>query len=210
MSRQKSLSEKVLGFNWEDHLPHRIDEHEQIELSSFDQAMEFHRENYARVFTLEGQEMPFLEDPFTEFKQKYYREVGDFMVFRRDSKVIGVYTGTLIDWSTYYHRNLYFLSEFQSQGRGTKIQDFVHQILRNFGVVKTEADISPSNLAQVKMLNRAEYNIAGVNYSERWGVLVRFCKFLNPRNEKAFLDRFCYGVKPQLRSSENPPFEKGG
>ncbi|HEX5035317.1 MAG TPA: GNAT family N-acetyltransferase, partial [bacterium] len=190
------------GFDWEDYLPHRIDDHEQIELSSFEETFKFHRENYAKVFELEGQAMPFLEDAFTPAKQAYYRQVADFLVFRRDSKIIAAYAGSLGDWSSYYHRNFYVLPEFQSQGRATKVQNFVHRVLGPLGVDRAEADVSPSNLAQINMVNRAGFNAVGMYSSERWGTLIRFCKFLNPKNQKAFLDRYCYGVKPQLQSSE--------
>jgi len=105
----------------------------------------------------------------------------------------------LTERSQFRVRNCSILPAFQGGGRYQSLLRHLISVLGENGIDRIEGDVAPSNLGHIHVLNKLKFNITGFNLSERWGALVHFTHFTNPKPEKVFLDQFCDGVKPQLQ-----------
>ncbi len=144
---------------------------------------------------------PFFEEEFTAAKQRYYQEMADCFMFYKGELCYAVFIGTPTDWSSYYLRYAAFIKDFRNGGRFQQlVSHFIH-ILKANSVVRIETDIAPSNLANIHLFNKLQFNITGITLSERWGALVHFTKILDLTAEKVFLDQFCVGTRPQTEAS---------
>jgi hypothetical protein len=195
-----SLSERIYGFSWSNYFPLKLNEDEDVVIVEFKKAIEFIKENHNQIFDENLWGNPFFKAENNESKQKYYELISDCFLFLKNQKPYALIIGTLTDWSSYYLRYGAFLKEFQGGGR---VQSFLNHIiltLKNNSISRVETDISPANLVNLHVFNKLQFNISGINLSERWGSIIHMTKFLNLDAERVFLDQFCAGVRPQLEN----------
>lgn len=68
----------------------------------------------------------------------------------------------------------------------------ISEVLVAHDVARIEGEVSPTNSENIYILNKLGFVIRGNVASERWGNVIQFVKYLNPKNEKVFTDQFCF------------------
>ncbi len=195
------LSTRIWGIDWEQHFPVLTANGYSLELSDFDTVAHFLKEHYREIFQADLDEGSFLHSEMNAAKGRFYREAADFIVFKKNGSIVGTFVGNPSDWSSYYLRNIAILPEHQGKKIHQTFLDHFIALISSY-VDRVEAEVSPSNLAQVHTLNKEGFNIVGLQLSERWGSNVRMTKFVNRNHQKVFLSQFCTGVKPQLAQQQ--------
>jgi hypothetical protein len=193
-----SFSEKIYALNWHKHFPLQLTENEDVRIVSFSDAFNFIKENHTNIFAEDLWGNPFFNEDNPTAKKRYYEEMSDCFLFFKEQKPYAVIIGTVCDWSTYYLRYGAFLKDFQGGGRVQTFLNHIILVLQNNSVIRVETDIAPSNLINLHIFNKLQFNMTGLNISDRWGALIHMTKFLNAKAEQIFLDQFCVGIRPQL------------
>lgn len=199
---KKSFSSRIYGIDWSKYFPLKIADDEEIRMVDYTTAMNFVKENHAEIFELEQWGNPFFKEELTAAKQCYYEEVADCFLFYKGDLCYGLHIGNPIDWASYYIRYSALKKEFRNQGRSQAFTNYLINTLRENSIARIEIDIAPSNLPNIHIHNKLQFNINGITLSERWGALLHFTKILNPAGEKVFLDRFCVGNRPQIEDQQ--------
>jgi hypothetical protein len=193
------LSEQLWGIDWASELPLELTtDGVRVEFTSYDGTREFIERNYAEIFE-EDAMTAFSSGEVTNAKVRYYTLVGDFFAFKQDNEIVGLLVGTAVDWSTYYIRSSAMKKAYQGRALIQRFLPWVFARLERAGVERIEADAAPSNMTSVYWLTRQRFNVTGTLFSERWGALTRFTKFLSERREATFLEQFCTGVQYQKK-----------
>ncbi|MEO5970211.1 MAG: GNAT family N-acetyltransferase [Bdellovibrionia bacterium] len=192
LTRRTSLLTKLFKVEWDKHFPFNIPDCDcTIAYIGPELAFQFIRESYGEIFELELWKNPFLAEQQTEAKLQYYRECGDFFMIYKKSQPIGIFIGTLTDWSSYYFRSAAVLPQHQGNGAIARLLPYLTKILTDSGIARIESDASVSNFTSIQILLRARFKVTGMQLSERWGALLHFTKFLSPSSEKIFVGQFC-------------------
>ncbi len=199
-----TLTEKVSGKTWADHFPMAVDglPDDQVDRISFERAFEFLNMHYQDLHQLES-DGPFPIGDFTPARVRYYSHMGDCFGFFHRGELVGVFIGTISDWSTYYLRTCSILRKFQGAGRFRSFLEHLIQSLKEMGFDRVEGEVSPANLGEVHLFNKLGFNISGVSLTDRWGAVIRFTMFLSDQAGKVFLGQFCAGIKPQLNKASS-------
>lgn len=192
-----TLSEYIFDLRWASHFPLSFAGNETVELVDFLTAQNFILQHSEEVFEVERWGHRFFVENNTPSKVRYYEKIADHFLFKINGQAIGLVVGTLIDGHSYYLRYGMILKSFQNSGRIQKFVAHIMTILKRHGLHRLETDISPSNLINIHVFNKLEFNISGLGLSERWGSLVHFTKILNEDAENIFLEQFCTGPRPQ-------------
>jgi len=193
-----SLAEKIYGISWADHFPCRL-EGADIEVVVGDYALvsEFLRENHQAIYGASASEKFFENPALAGQKAPYYGTVGDFFLFLHGEKMVGFFTGTLIDWSSYYFRHCSILPAYQGQKIYQKfLVKLIAVLAQTQRVERVEGDVAPANYPHIHILNKLQFTITGFNCTDRWGTLVHFTKFLVTERQRLFSANFCYGDQP--------------
>lgn len=196
-SGDSKLSEFIFDLNWGNYFPYTLSENERIELVNARTAQQFILDHQAETFEVEHWGERFFNEGPSMAKRRYYEKVGDNFLFINKGKPIGLVIGTLIDGTSYYLRYGMILKEFQSNGRIQNFVSYILKVLTDHQVNRVETDIAPSNLVNIHLFNKLQFNMTGLSLSERWGALIHFTKILNVSAENVFLDQFCAGTRPQ-------------
>jgi GNAT superfamily N-acetyltransferase len=196
-----SLSNRLWGIDWSEHLPQALPGSVVVEASSFDRALPFIQAHYAEIFQ-ERADGPFATR-LSGRKERYYQIAGDFFEFVDGEKTVGLLLGTPVDWSTYYIRSAAVLPAYQGKKIIQRFFPAMFEVLRAAGVERVEADTSPSNMATLHLLTRLRFNPTGTVLSDRWGAMVHFTRFLDEESEGVFLRQFCAGVEYQQREKDS-------
>jgi hypothetical protein len=193
------LSQRIYDIHWEDYFPWKFEGHEAraADPELCYAFIQLHREEFKLLAAGDG----FFDEMSNPRRQKYYEVAGDFFSYYVDNKMVGFFIGTPVDWSTYYIRFVWILSEHRKKGFYQNFLGYLLAILSRHGIARTQIDIAPSNLAHMHILNKLKFNTTGFSLSERWGALVHLTRFLDVESAEVFLNRYCVGVKPQLDST---------
>lgn len=195
-----SFSRKILRIDWNRHFPYSLRQPGcVVELSHFESCSQFIEKNHSRVYEQNLWGTSFPNEKIGDSKLRYYQEVGDFFQFQVRGECVGVFIGTVTDWSSYYLRYCAILPEHQGQGFFQEMVKHLLATLELYGVQRVEGDVSPSNLVNIHIFNKLQFNVTGLRLTDRWGAMIHFCKFLNRSPENLFLDQFCSGTRPQLK-----------
>lgn len=193
-ARAATLSQRILGLDWGEHLPLRIDD-VWVESASFEEALPFIEAHYGRIFG--DQQARFLADPMTPAKRRFCDEMdvltlrADGLAERASGDLIGLLIGHPLDWSSYYMRSVAILPAYRKRHLLTRLVAWTEAPLRAAGVERIEGDCSPANAPMMKMLVGLGYLATGTTSSERWGAMVHFAKFLRDEAEEVFTRQFC-------------------
>jgi GNAT superfamily N-acetyltransferase len=199
-SRRTSLLTKLFKVKWNQHFPLNVENCGcTIEYIEPELAFQFIRQSYDEIFELELWKDPLLAEQQTDEKLQYYKECGDFFMIYKDSKAIGIFIGTLTDWSSYYFRSAAVLPQYQGNGAIGRLLPYLTKILTDSGIARIESDASVSNFTSIQILLRARFKVTGMQLSERWGALLHFTKFLSPSSEKIFMGQFCQDTNSEIR-----------
>ena len=181
-----SLSERLWKISWETELPEEIDGI-SIEIGSFEDAYPFVAEHWQPIFG-DGAER-FLVEELTEAKRRFWEEM-DVFVFRADGRIAGIAAGHPTDWSTYYMRTLALLPEYRERRFATAFSEEMKRVLRAAGVTRLEAECSVANVAMHRLFVSQGFLVGSMLASERWGVMLRFTKYLDEEAESVFRRQF--------------------
>lgn len=185
-----TMSKRIWGFDWADHLPWQVDA-VSVEVGSFAlDALPFIESHYSRIFGGADATQRFLSDPMTDAKRRFGDEM-DVLLFRAERMTIGLLIGHPLDWSTYYMRSVAILPEYRDRRLLTRIMEQTCEPLRAAGVERIEGDCSPANLPMMRMLTGLGFLVTAAANSERWGAMVRSTKFLREDAEDVFARQFC-------------------
>lgn len=159
----------------------------QMVTGTFADAAAFIKDHFASIFPAEPNR--FFEEKLTPAKVRFYED-SDTFLFRKHGRVVGIVIGNPIDWSTYYVRTMAVLPEARGNGILLDFETFLTDALRAVGVDRVEAETAPSNIPMnLGLVQRGWMVTASVN-SDRWGLLLRYTKFLTAESERCFRQQF--------------------
>ena len=185
------FSKDLLEISWESYFPLKFSDSDFVDWIDFHTVEAFIQEHYHEIFSTSV----FSSGAFTSSKRKYYEIAGDFFGFFVHSKLVGIFVGTPIDWSSYFFRNAALLSPYRGGQRYTRLLQHLSSILMAHGIERFEGVVSPTNTRHIEILSRLDFTITGVTLSERWGSLVHLTRFLNKTNAALFVNQFCTTLK---------------
>lgn len=199
-----NASLRLLGLDWSATLPLDLDGI-SFDLGAFEgDAMPFMASHYGEIFgTSDPSAARFLAEPMTPAKIRYGAEM-DVFVFRDAGRPVGLVISHPTDWSTYYVRTAAVLRDYRRRHLVVRYLDHIVEHLRRVGVARIETDVSPTNGPMVQFHLEQGFIVSSTSTSERWGVTLRFTKFLRDEAEQVFVRQFCaMAVKPQTHQPPN-------
>ncbi len=202
-----TLSFRLWALDWGRHLPESVDGI-VVDVGSYSRDVEpFIAEHYPSIFEDPFVEQRFLAEKMTDAKRRFLREMDPF-VFRDCGRVVGVVLGHPLDWSTYYWRSIAILNEYRGRGLLTSFMGQCNSVLRGESVGRLEIECSPANIPMMNVLLKLGYVVTSTSPSDRWGVLVRWTKFLNAEANGVFLRQYCVvpgqGAPPRHKEGRTP------
>ena len=174
--------------DWREVLPWHFED-ARVDVATSDEAQTFMRQHYGDIFGAAEFDGRFLANPMTEAKRRFYDEM-DCFAFRVGGAMVGVFVANPSDWSTYYARSTALLPEFRERQIVSRFMRNMEAPLRSVGVERIEAEASPLNMASVRMLTALGYVVTGSSTSERWGVLLRYSKFVSEDAQDVFARQY--------------------
>jgi RimJ/RimL family protein N-acetyltransferase len=193
--RFSPLSEAAFGLRPNSLLSIKLPQDIDLKIIGADHALSFYSQHASTIYGLDrsSKPNPFLAFEPIERKINYYALCGDFYGFFSEGRLVGVFAGNTVDWSSYYFRNCSILPRFQGLGIYSAFLKGLITILHGVGVARITGDVAASNLGHVHVLNRLGFRVTGVNLSERWGALTQFTLILASDAQSVFDQQFCYG-----------------
>jgi hypothetical protein len=144
--------------------------------------------NYKRMFGADA-EGRFLLEEMTEAKLRFC-QVMDVFLLKLKEETIGVALANPTDWSSYYVRMLAILPEHRAKRVGCDFTGMLAEVLPKYGVARWEADTSAANKGSVRLCTTSGMIVTSTSNSERWGMSLRFTKFLQKEAEEIFTRQF--------------------
>lgn len=184
--RQESLSQRLFAIDWSAASPWTFDD-VVAEAVTFDEASPFISEHYASLF--EADASTFFVESMSPAKLRFAREM-DYFAFKARGKIVGLHVAHPTDWSTYYLRSASILPEYRRLALLPRLQEQLERVLGDAGVRRVEAETSPANVPMVKMLTSLGFMVTGQSCSERWGLVLRWTKHLDPEARRSFMDHY--------------------
>ncbi len=187
------LTEAAFGLSAADlssiDLPHNI----ELRVIGATEAFDFYTMHAAEIYQLGAVASPFLAFEPVERKARFYALCGDFYGFFSADRLVGIFAGNTVDWSSYYFRNCSILPRYQGLGIYSAFLSGLITVLRKVGVSRITGDVAASNFGHVHVLNRLGFRITGVNLTERWGAMTQFTLLLDGTSRRIFDQQFCHG-----------------
>jgi hypothetical protein len=194
-----SPAETIWGLDFSEYFPAQITGTIYAEKVSYEVGSELIAKYFPEIYHLDQKSNFSIDSSQTEgggaslklSKQKYYEMFADYFVFRDKKGVFaGLGVGTLLDWSSYYFRNMVVVPSFRGKGLYENFFELLCSILKKHHVKRIEGDISPTNRHHLHILNKMGYLVSGMNLTDRWGPLVHVTKFLDAKDEENFGKNF--------------------
>lgn len=198
-----SASARLWGMDWSKVVPREVDEEVSLELGTTEEALAFIEAHYPEIF--EGAYANFHVEKMTPAKRRFFEEMDAFL-FRLGERAVGLVLAHPTDWSTYYIRTFTVLPEARHRGFTAAFGEAVYGPLVAAGVERMESDTSPANVASIRVFLGEGFVVTSTLSSERWGMMLRFTKFLSREAGAVFRRQFI--TAPE--SGRNPKPERGG
>lgn len=196
------LSRRLWSLDWRTELPWQL-EGGRAEFATPHGTLPFMMEHYPTIFAQGDLAGRFLPSPMTEAKSRFFAEM-DYFVFDVEGATAGVFMAHPTDWTTYYLRSTAILPQYRERHMLTSFFEKLDAPLRAAGVERIETDCSPANVPIVRMLSAQRYVVTGTFNSERWGLLLRYTKFLSPDARAAFTRQYTAMPFSQRRVTSQP------
>ncbi|HVJ91899.1 MAG TPA: GNAT family N-acetyltransferase [Labilithrix sp.] len=193
------MSKRLWDLEWSEHLPWTIDG-VSVEQGTSEDALAFIEAHYAGIFGVQSER--FVLEKMTEAKRRFWAEM-DIFLFRLGGKTVGLSAGHPSDWSTYYIRTLALLPAARERRFATDFTDALGNTLAKVGVVRVDAECSPTNTPIMRLLLRLGYLVTATTNSDRWGALVRLTKFFGDDAANAFRRQYIYDPTFQMKDTPN-------
>jgi hypothetical protein len=194
-----SMSRRFWELDWSAELPWTIGDL-TVESASLEDAIPFMRDHYPEIFAVDGER--FLVEEMTPAKARFWAEM-DMFALRSAGRIVGLSAGHPTDWSTYYVRTFSLLPEYRERGVAGEFFARLGRTLKNAGVARWEADVSPANPAIMRTFLRLGGIVTATVSSERWGQMLRMTMFMNEDAETAFHRQFiqvpAFGRRPRAK-----------
>ena len=203
------LSQEIFGLDWSRILPFRVESADAWILAADHAEVTAFLSEHARTLLGPGGSGSVLGFDSGSRKGAYCDRVADAFKIVRDGSTIGVLVAEPSDWSSYYVRYMSVLPDQRGRGLVNGFFELFMETLARHGIDRLEADVAASHLAQLRRLIGLGFYVMGNTHSERFGALVRMVRFLDARCERAFLDRFCAGVRTETVRSPTRNREGG-
>lgn len=187
-------SERLWNLRW----PTRQFGTTSISPGTFSDAAPFITEHYSRIFPSEPGR--WLEEKMTSAKRRFLEE-SDVLLFRDQGRIVGICICNPTDWSTYYIRIIAILPEYRRHRIADELGPLFEETLRGVGVERIEAETAPTNVIMNRIFLSQGWMVTATVNSERWGVLLRYTKFLTPESERTFRRQFVVVASEQDTSS---------
>ena len=182
------MSQRLWNLDWRSVLPWDLDGG-RAEFATPEQALPFIGAHYSAIFGQKDLEGRFLPSPTTEAKRRFFAEM-DYFILRVGERDAGIVVGHPSDWTTYYVRSAALLPAFRERHLLTQFSERLYAPLRTSGVERIEAECSPANVPMARLLTGQGYLVTGSVTSERWGVVLRYTKFLSEDASAAFMRQY--------------------
>lgn len=192
-----NASLRLLGLDWSATLPWTFDDI-TVDFGTFEaDAMPFMSTHYGEIFGMSDPSTArFLVEPMTPSKLRFGAEM-DVFVFRDAGTPIGLIVAHPTDWSTYYVRTAALLRDYRRKHLIVRYMDHIIEPLQRAGVARLETDVAPTNAPMVGFHIDKGFIVSSTSTSDRWGMTLRFTKFLREEAEQVFVRQFCaMAVKP--------------
>jgi hypothetical protein len=186
--RTVPMSQRLWNLDWRTVLPWHFDG-ARAEFATPEEALPFVQEHYSAIFGQKDLEGRFLPSPTTEAKRRFFGEM-DYFMLRVGERDAGIVMGHPSDWTTYYVRSAALLPAFRDRHVLTQFSERLFEPLRASGVERVEAECSPANVPMARLLTGHGYIVTGSITSERWGVVLRYTKFLTEDALAAFMRQY--------------------
>lgn len=200
-----TMSKRYWDLDWSNHLPWAFED-VRVETATAEEATAFIGVHYAKIFAPVGGERRFLADPLTEAKRRFLLEL-DLFAFRNQNDMVGLLMAQPSDWTSYYFRTVAILPEYRDRRLLSRFLERVYEPLRDAGVERVEGDCSPTNLPMARVLVGQGYVVTSTSNSERWGLVLRYSKFLTDDANEAFKRQYCL-TSPALSRGDNRTTER--
>lgn len=191
-----SMSQRLWDIDWKSVLPCHFGD-VRVEYERLADVLPFMADVFPQTFNVGCQ---WFQEEMTEAKRRFGEEM-DVFVFRAEAKIVGVIVAHPSDWSTYYWRITTILPEYRKRNLVVSFGSRLYALFREVGVKRMEVDTSPANRAMVRLLGNEGFIVTSTSTSERWGLCLRFTKFLDDEAERVYRRQF-------LDVPENPITER--
>ncbi|MBX3228074.1 MAG: hypothetical protein KIT84_27385 [Labilithrix sp.] len=195
------MSKRLWGLEW----PTWTHDGIVCEPAGLEEVRSFIADHYPSIFALEAG--PFLTEAMTDAKRRFLEEC-DISVLRDGAELAGIAIGHPTDWSTWYSRSFALLPKYRERSLLTEFTRRTSSLLAEQGIDRAEVDTSPANVPVQRALLQAGFLITSTTLSERWGTMLRFTRFFNPKAEEAFRRQYIsvpnYGRSAQSKEGGSP------
>jgi hypothetical protein len=200
------MSQRLWNLDWRSALPWHFDDG-RAEFATPEEALPFVQDNYGAIFGQKDLEGRFLPSPTTEAKRRFFAEM-DYFILRVGQRDAGIVLGHPSDWTTYYVRSAALLPAFRDRHLLTQFSERLYEPLRASGVERIEAECSPANVPMARLLTGQGYMVTGSVTSERWGVVLRYTKFLSEDAGAAFMRQYTAMPFAKRRQDNTPNLDR--
>jgi len=119
-----------------------------------------------------------------------YRKIhSEKFLIKFKGKVIGWFQGEMEDFETFYMRNTGIIPEHQNKGLYKKFLTVFEKYIFGLGYARISSQHSPTNAVILSLKLKAGYVIAGQEFHERWGILLKLVKFSTKKRKDFFLKK---------------------
>ncbi len=204
-----NLSTQLWGIDWPKHLPCTLGGNAATaRYASAEEGMALLGQHFTEIFCTDSHVSSFkeIQDKFLqEQRRRYYSLFGDFFVFECDNEFAGILIGNVLDWSSYYIRNVSMHPKFQDRKIYAQFFEVLCRVLTEHGVKRIEGDISVTNHHHLHVVNKMGYVVTSIGLSERFGGTVHVCKYLDDETKENFGRLFSGTHASDLKSNEAYP-----
>jgi len=203
------MSRRFWDIDWSDLFPCKLDDDVAVDNVSFEDALPFVEEHYARIFGAEESEGRFLGSPLTEAKRRFCDESDVFLFRNKAGAPVGILMAHPTDWSTYYIRTAALLPDYRGKNIVPRLIAVLSRRLVAVGVERMEAEMSPVNMSTLRTLCfDLGFRITATSMTERWGALVRLTWFLSEEAGTIFHRQFCNYPRSKPTKKHEPTTER--
>ena len=113
-----------------------------------------------------------------------------FLFIDPTGKIVGWNMSESEDWHTFYLRNTGLLPDHQECGVYSGFHEVLVRYCSEIGYERLTSHHKGTNRRILMLKLRADYFLAGMELTERWGAMFKLVKFLKPDRRESFVGLF--------------------